>query len=71
MPPEDVTDVEKTLEKRCAMAYIGAVKTELRAEEAGKDAGVKAVLYLPEGSCVEPTGEEDRIIGRLWELLEP
>ena len=37
----------------------------------GKDAGVKAVLYLPEGSCVEPTGEEDRIIGRLEELLEP
>ena len=28
-----------------------------------KDAGVKALLYLPEDSCVIPTGLEDRIEG--------
>ena len=33
-----------------------------------KDAGVKALLYLPEGTCVSATGQEDRIIHDLGEL---
>ncbi len=33
-----------------------------------KDAGVKALLYLPAGTCVEETGMEDRIIRDLGEL---
>lgn len=33
-----------------------------------KDAGVKALLYLPAGSCVSATGQEDRIIRDLGEL---
>ena len=32
------------------------------------DAGVRAVLYLPEGTCVQPTGREDLIIASLEEL---
>ena len=35
-----------------------------------KDAGVKAMLLLPEGAPVQPTGMEDRIIRSLWELKE-
>ena len=34
-----------------------------------KDAGVKAMLLLPEDSPVVPTGREDRIIQSLWELV--
>ena len=33
-----------------------------------KDAGVKAILLLPEDSCVIPTGREDRIIRFLREI---
>ena len=33
-----------------------------------KDAGVKALLFLPEGTCVEATGAEDRVIRSLEEL---
>ncbi len=33
-----------------------------------KDAGVRALLLLPEDSCVCETGKEDRIIRNLWEL---
>ena len=33
-----------------------------------KDAGVKALLYLPADSCVTATGQEDRIIRDLREL---
>ena len=33
-----------------------------------KDAGVKALLYLPPDSCVSATGKEDRIIRDLGEL---
>ena len=33
-----------------------------------RDAGVMAVLYLPEGGCVEPTGQEDRIVSELTQL---
>ena len=35
-----------------------------------KDAGVKALLYLPEGACVAPTGKEDRIVRDLREMAE-
>ena len=35
-----------------------------------KDAGVKALLYLPAGSYVLPTGKEDRIIRDFSELQE-
>lgn len=34
----------------------------------GKDAGIKSVLYLPEGATVTPTGREDLIIRDLTEL---
>ena len=33
-----------------------------------KDAGVKALLFLQEGTCVEATGTEDRVIRSLDEL---
>ena len=33
-----------------------------------KDAGVKALLYLPEGSCVAETGLEDRVVRDLREI---
>lgn len=33
-----------------------------------RDAGVTAVLYLPEDGCVGPTGQEDLIISKLLEL---
>ena len=33
-----------------------------------KDAGVRAVLLLPDDSCVVPTGQEDRIVRSLREI---
>ena len=33
-----------------------------------KDAGVKAILYLPPDSCVSPTGREDLIVRDLGEI---
>ena len=33
-----------------------------------KDAGVRALLYLPPGSCVSATGQEDRVIRNLREM---
>ena len=33
-----------------------------------RDAGVTAVLYLPEGGCVELTGQEDRIVSELTQI---
>ena len=33
-----------------------------------KDAGVKALLYLAPGTCVEKTGQEDRIVKDLREI---
>ena len=33
-----------------------------------KDAGIKAMLYLPPDSCVSPTGREDRIVRDLREI---
>ena len=46
-------------------AYVGDRTIDVYC---AKDAGVKAILYLPEDSCVTPTGREDRIIRRLEEL---
>ena len=34
-----------------------------------KAAGVRAVLYCPKDSCVQPEGEEDLVIERLEDLL--
>ena len=33
-----------------------------------KDAGVRSILLLPEGSYVTPTGHEDRIVRSLYEI---
>ena len=33
-----------------------------------KDAGVRSILLLPEGACVTPTGQEDRIVRSLYEI---
>ena len=51
---------------RNATAYVGDRTLDVYC---AKDAGVRAVLYLPEGSCVTPTGREDRIIRKLEELI--
>ena len=51
---------------KTATAYIGDRTLDVLC---AKDAGVQAVLYLPEDSCVEPTGQEDRIIRELGELV--
>lgn len=48
-------------------AYVGDRTLDVLC---AKDAGVKAVLYLPEDSCVIPTGQEDLVIGRLEELTK-
>ena len=48
-------------------AYVGDRTLDVLC---AKDAGVQAILYLPEGSCVEPNGKEDRIIRNLMELTE-
>lgn len=48
-------------------AYIGDRTLDIYS---AKDAGVLAILYLPEGTCVRPTGVEDRIIRKLEELAE-
>lgn len=48
-------------------AYVGDRTLDVLC---AKDAGVQAILYLPEDSCVEPTGKEDRIIRELMELTE-
>ena len=47
-------------------AYVGDRTLDVGC---ARDAGVRAVLFLPEGSCVKPTGEEDRIIRSLEELI--
>ena len=47
-------------------AYVGDRTLDVYC---AKDAGVQAILYLPEDSCVVPTGLEDRIIRRLEDLL--
>ena len=52
---------------RGATAYIGDRTLDVLC---AKEAGVQAVLYLPEDSCVVPTGLEDRVIRRLEELCD-
>ena len=52
---------------RMKTAYVGDRTLDVLC---AKDAGVQAILYLPEDSCVIPTGKEDRIIRRLEELTE-
>ena len=46
-------------------AYVGDRPLDIAC---ALDAGVRAVLYLPEGTCVQPTGKEDLIISSLEEL---
>jgi len=48
-------------------AYVGDRALDVRC---AKDAGVKAVLFCPDGSCVTPTGEEDLVIKKLEELTD-
>lgn len=48
-------------------AYVGDRPLDVLC---AKDSGVQAILYLPEDSCVEPTGKEDRIVRDLPELTE-
>ena len=57
--------VEKYGLDRKTTAYIGDRTLDVLC---AKDAGVQAVLYLPEESCVVPAGAEDRVIRRLEEL---
>lgn len=52
---------------RMKTAYVGDRTLDVLC---AKDAGVQAILYLPEDSCVEPTGKEDRIIRDLADLTE-
>ena len=52
---------------RMKTAYVGDRTLDVLC---AKNAGVQAILYLPEDSCVIPTGKEDRIIRRLEELTE-
>ena len=52
---------------RDGTAYVGDRTLDVLC---AKDAGVQAILYLPEHSCVIPTGQEDRIIRTLKELTE-
>ena len=47
-------------------AYVGDRPLDIGC---ARDAGVKAVLVCPEGSCIVPSGEEDLVICRLEELL--
>ena len=48
-------------------AYVGDRTLDV---ECAKNAGVKAILYLPEDACVIPGGTEDRIIRKLEELTK-
>ena len=59
--------VEKYALDPARTAYVGDRTLDVLC---AKDAGVQAVLYLPEGACVAPTGEEDRIIRNLSDLAE-
>lgn len=59
--------LEKYSLNRAKTAYVGDRTLDVLC---AKDAGVQAILYLPEDACVLPTGEEDRIIRNLTELTE-
>ena len=58
---------EKYALDKMKTAYVGDRPLDVLC---AKDAGVQAVLFLPDGSCVIPTGKEDRIIRNLDELTE-
>ena len=58
--------VEKYALDRAETAYVGDRTLDI---ECAVNAGVRAILYLPEGSCVEPTAKEDLIIRTLEELI--
>lgn len=45
--------------------YVGDRPIDVLCAE---DAGVRSILLLPEGSCVTPTGKEDRIVRSLYEI---
>ncbi len=45
--------------------YVGDRKLDVLC---AKNAGIKSILFLEEGSCVEPTGLEDCIVHKLTEL---
>ena len=47
-------------------AYVGDRSLDVGC---AKDAGVLAILYCPDDSCVIPTGAEDLVISRLEELV--
>ena len=47
--------------------YVGDRQLDVLSAD---NAGICSALYLEEGSCVEPTGRETRIIHRLSELTE-
>ena len=57
--------VEKYGLDRAQTAYVGDRPLDILC---AKDARVQAILFLPEDSCVLPTGQEDRIIRSLCEL---
>lgn len=57
--------LEKYALGRKDTAYVGDRTLDVLC---AKDAGVQAVLYLPDDSCVIPTGQEDRIIRSLKDL---
>ena len=59
--------VEKYGLDRQNTAYVGDRTLDVLC---AKDAGVKAILYVPEDSCVLPTGKEDCVIRNLDELVE-
>lgn len=58
--------VRKYVLEKADTAYVGDRSLDVYC---AKDAGVKAILYCPEDSCVKPTGTEDLVIGRLENLL--
>lgn len=59
--------VEKYGLDRQNTAYVGDRTLDV---QCAKDAGVKAILYVPEDSCVVPNGKEDCVIRNLEELVE-
>ena len=58
-----IDGIESAYEKT---AYVGDRSIDVMC---ARNAGVQAILFLPEGSPVEATGQENRIIRDLTELL--
>ena len=59
--------VEKYGLDRQNTAYVGDRTLDV---QCAKDAGVKAIMYVPEDSCVVPTKDENLVIRNLAELVE-